>query len=634
MHLITAIPLDYIPKKAGETFTFFSAQNVTKGSLVEAKINKRLVKLLVLETNNLNDYKASVRKSDFSLSPISRILWDSSFLPKNNYDLSRYLSEYYFEPRGAYLKLMFPLKAWKSLKKNNLTIPEANNSEKELKKDTPIIYWNNEEFEHSLQNIFKKNTGQILILCPTLTHLQFVKDLLSKITVIPVLTYQRDFKIKEQVSFLEKYITEPKSIILGLQSAAFLPFYNLKAIIIVDYRHQGNFSMDQHPYYSLVKVGAMWSKLTGCQLILSSTIPGIELAKISPDSLTHLPKTKKLSIEIVDIKNLSQEMKTKILLAPQVIEQIKEAYLNKKKVLVFLNHKGLSHYIVCRDCGETPKCPHCFRPLSLKERGAGRELLCRRCGYHGAVPNICPNCKSWHLKEIGLGIEAIANQLKSNIPSFIEVKLISQDELENGLGLIDLLQSSSPITVATEIIFKPQTHPYDLTVIVSLDNLLNSPNYLAPEEMLNIIYQLKALTKEKIILQTFEPQREIWGYLEKEPLVNFYADELKERKNYGYPPFAHIVKITSSHKNRLLGNKKATALATGLKNAITKLPLEQKQLCEVAGPLEGNYLSNQGLFFWEIILKLKTDNINLRNLLLARIDGNNFNVEIDPPLGI
>ena len=634
MYLVTAIPLDYIPKKAGETFTFFSTQNVNQGSLVEARINKRPVKLLVSEVNNLHDYRASVRKSDFSLSPISRVLWNNNFLPKNNYELARYLSEYYFESRGAYLKLMFPLKTWKALKKINLIIPKDYSLKKELKNDPAIIYWNNEEFGQSLKNIIKKNTGQILILCPTLTHLQFVKDLLSKITVIPVLTYQRDFKIKEQVSFLEKYITEPKSIILGLQSAAFLPFYNLKTIIVVDYKHQGNYSKEQHPYYSLTKVGAMWAKLTGCQLILSSIIPGIELAKISLDYLGHLPELKKVPTEIIDIKSLNQEMKTKILLAPTVIEQIKEAVSNKKRILVFLNRKGLSHYIVCRDCGQTPQCPHCLRPLSLKERGAGRELLCRRCGYHSVVPNICPHCHSWHLKEIGMGVEAIAKQLENTLAQSTPINLISQDELERGPTLIELLNNKALLTVATEIIFKPQTSRFDLTVIVSLDNLLNSPNYLAPEEMVNLFYQLKAITKEKIVLQTFEPQREVWRYLGNDSLTTFYGEELEERKTYCYPPFSHIVKITHFHKNNLLGSKKATALMVNLKEVIAKLPLEQKRLCEVSGPLEGSHLSSRGLFFWEIILKLKTDNINTRNLLLTSIDGNNFNVEIDPPLGI
>ncbi|MCX6737562.1 MAG: hypothetical protein NTX26_02410 [Candidatus Parcubacteria bacterium] len=251
MYLVTAIPLDYIPKKAGETFTFFSAQNVNQGNLIEAKINKRLVKLLVSETNNLHDYKASVRKSDFSLSPISRVLWDSNFLPKNNYELSRYLSEYYFESRGAYLKLMFPLKAWKVLKKINLIIPKDYPFKKESKKDHSIIYWSNEEFDQSLKNIVKTNTGQILILCPTLTHLQSLADKLLGISAIPVLIYKRDFKIKEQVAFFKEYVSHPQCIILGLQSAAFLPFYNLKTVIIVDYMY--NFGITERCLFAILQ---------------------------------------------------------------------------------------------------------------------------------------------------------------------------------------------------------------------------------------------------------------------------------------------------------------------------------------------------------------------------------------------
>lgn len=634
MYIVTAIPLDYIPKEAGETFSFFSVQLLTKGSLIEANIKKRLVKLLITEINPLKDYKASLRKSDFALSPVSKVLWETPFLQDIHYEIARYLSSYYNESLGSYLKLIFPLKIWKQLKKLELALPNLKNNNSN-KAEINIDYVNNNIINQSFKGLLDNNDGQLLIVCPTLTHLQYLEEQIKNVAPsIPLLVYRKDLGMKDLVTFYKKFVEYPNAIILGLQSAIFLPFFNLKSIVIYDYKHRGQFSIDQHPYFTTTKVAAMWSKLTGCKLIVTAILPDTEIIKLSSQYLEDLPQLKKQELEIVDLKTMSVEMKAKIILAPNVLNQVKKALTQNKKVLIFLNRKGLAHYIICKDCGQVPHCPHCQKPLTLREHGAGRELICRSCGYKTVVPNVCPNCNSWHLKEVGLGVEAIEKQLKDNAVSEKDINLISKDELENGITLIDLLSKKYSITIATEIIFKPQTIPFDLTVVVNIDNLLNSTNYLASEELINCLAEIKELSKEKIILQTFEPTNELWDYLGSKSLEHFYKEELKNRETYHYPPFTHIVRLNFWHKNNLLGIKKANQLFATLQDKINKLPLAKRNLINVLGPISDGYHSKQGVFFWEIIIKLDTDSSTLRNTLLQGLAERNINLEIDPPLGI
>ncbi|HPS28537.1 MAG TPA: hypothetical protein PLX10_01740, partial [Candidatus Paceibacterota bacterium] len=205
---------------------------------------------------------------------------------------------------------------------------------------------------------------------------------------------------------------------------------------------------------------------------------------------------------------------------------------------------------------------------------------------------------------------------------------------ENKESLPDLLIKPSPITVATEIIFKPQTRPFDLTIIVSLDSLLNATNYLAPEELMNCLAQLKRLTQRKIIVQTFEPQNDFWHYLDTEPFTSFYKEELTNRKAYHYPPFAHIVRITVANKNNLIGSKKAAELVNLLQAKIAKMPQEERTLFNVLGPLPNSHANSQSVFFWEIIIKLTTESISSRDNFLRGATGRNINLEIDPPLGV
>jgi len=327
-------------------------------------------------------------------------------------------------------------------------------------------------------------------------------------------------------------------------------------------------------------------------------------------------------------------MKSKIILSPTALAQVKDATTKNKRVLIFLNRKGLAHYIICRDCGQVPHCPRCQRPLALKENGAGRELVCRECGYKTVVPDICPNCHSWHLKAVGLGVETVVKQLTDNFIPASAINLISRDELEDKESLSSLLTKPSPVTVATEIIFKPQTRPFDLTVIVSLDSLLNATNYLAPEELINCLAQLKKLTQRKIIVQTFEPQNNFWRYLDTEPFSSFYKEELANRKAYHYPPFAHIIRLTIANKNDLAGSKKATELVNLLRAKIAKMSQEERGHFNILGPLPNSYSNSRGIFSWEIIIKLTTESIASRDSLLEGVTGRNINLEIDPPLGV
>jgi len=112
---------------------------------------------------------------------------------------------------------------------------------------------------------------------------------------VPLLIYRREAGSKDSLNFYKQFIASPAAVIIGLQSAVFLPFFNLETIVVYDYKHRGHFSINQHPYYSTTKVAAIWSKLTNCQLVLTAILPDIDLIKVSEEYLKSVPINDKKS---------------------------------------------------------------------------------------------------------------------------------------------------------------------------------------------------------------------------------------------------------------------------------------------------------------------------------------------------
>ena len=243
----------------------------------------------------------------------------------------------------------------------------------------------------------------------------------------------------------------------------------------------------------------------------------------------------------------------------ELLDGIAERLERKEQVILFQNRRGYSPYMECPSCGWSARCPHCNVTLSAhQQRG---KMVCHYCGYNEPIQRFCPNCKTTELKPMGFGTERVEEAVSELFPEARVLRLdgdtaTSSSAYNRIIGAF--ARHEADILVGTQIVSKGLDFA-DVTLIGILngDNLLASPDFRAEERAWQLIMQVagRAGRRDKrgeVIIQTAEPQHSVYSMVGDYERVT--AKLLAERKQFGYPPFARIVKIVmrSGYKERLV----------------------------------------------------------------------------------
>lgn len=330
---------------------------------------------------------------------------------------------------------------------------------------------------------------------------------------------------------------------------------NAKKIIIQE-EHSQIYKSQQAPRFNLRDVAIQMAKIKKIKLELKSDTPSLE----SYHKYKLCPKIKKTEKNIIDMR---QE---KNIISRALVKALK----NAKSCVLFINRLGAATFILCRDCGYIAKCENCDVPLvyHIKEN----QLLCHHCTFKTKAPVTCPQCNSWQIKYLGTGIEKIKQE-------------ISKLKFKNKI-LITTLKQKLPKA--------------DLIAVINIDNILNLPDFRAPEKTFQALVKLNNLAK-KMLIQTYNPEHYVFDF------ENFYKQELKIRKTLNYPPFCQLIKLTYRDKSPYKAKISAFKLA--------------KQLTGVLGPAPAFIPKKRNFYYWNIILRDKKQ--------LKKVP-NNWVIDVDP----
>ncbi|EDS76136.1 primosomal protein N', partial [Clostridium botulinum C str. Eklund] len=208
-------------------------------------------------------------------------------------------------------------------------------------------------------------------------------------------------------------------VAIGARSAIFLPFDNL-GMIIIDEEHEGSYKSDSNPKYNAREIGELKCNIENCKLVLGSATPSIDTyyrcmtGEIELLTLDNRADGAKLpEVHIVDMR---EELRNgnKSIFSTALYDGIEKALNNKEQVILFLNRRGFSTFVSCRECGYVFKCNHC--DISLTYHSKGDYLSCHYCGEKYKVPQICPKCGSKYVKYFGVGTEKIEKEVKKYFP--------------------------------------------------------------------------------------------------------------------------------------------------------------------------------------------------------------------------
>ncbi len=433
-------------------------------------------------------------------------------------------------------------------------------------------------------------------------------------------------------------------ILIGARSAIFAPFNSL-GVVIVDEFHESSYKSDKNPKFSTLEVARYLVNKRDITLVLGSATPSVEeyyRAKTGEYELIELKNranNKPLpKIEVVDMKD---ELKcgNRSFLSNKLRLQIEEEIKNNNQVILFLNRRGYSSFVSCRECGYVFKCKNCDISLTYhKNQNIGK---CHYCGYEQSIPKTCPECESKYVKAFGMGTEKIEEEIK-HIFEGVRVLRLDKDttsqkhELENILNKFQ--NREADILIGTQMISKGLDFKHvTLVGILSADMMLNFPDFRSFENTFQLVTQVsgragRSEKEGKVILQTYDSQSSVIKRIVDYDFEGFYEDEIKIRKLFNYTPFNNMLSVVVSGKNEFMVKKNITNLYNNIVYLLKERGIQDFDF--VLGPNPCSIAKINLNYRWQILFKDDNIEINLLKGIIKYICITKRDVVFDKDINI
>ncbi len=401
-----------------------------------------------------------------------------------------------------------------------------------------------------------KEGRQVIILVPTESHLSELAGLLEKEFKDNMVIF--DEKIDQKAKY-QKWIKIRNSqvdIALGMRSSIFVPFDRL-GLIIVEREHSGLYKEERSPRYNAREVALKRAELENIPLFLSSETPSVE-------SYWNVRENNFLEVELntgrkrenllkKTIIDMTREKSKKKIISYELQQAISRSLKNKRQVVLFLNKRGFSSFMICSRCGHIPKCPDCNTSLSyhvdIQKRA---QLICHNCGKRVKIRDVCAKCGSKEVRPLGMGTQKLESEIRKMFTR-AEIRRLDRDSLIKKDDYRQILeefnQGNTDILIGTQMVLKGVDFDnVDLIGIISADTLLNLPDYRSGEKTFQLLNEVISSFREisfpkEVIIQTFNPEDHCIVALKEQDYNYFYQKEIKLRKELDYPPYTHIIKI-------------------------------------------------------------------------------------------
>ena len=423
---------------------------------------------------------------------------------------------------------------------------------------------------------------QVLYLLPEIALTTQIINRLKQYFGDEVGVYHSKFNENERVEIWQKTNSKKDDqykIVLGARSALFLPFNNL-GLIIVDEEHENTFKQfDPAPRYHARDSAIVLATLHKAKVLLGSATPSIESywnANNEKYGLVQLTKryggVKLPEVLCADVKDETRKKKMTSHFSSLLMSYMEEALEKKEQIILFQNRRGYAPLWQCEDCGFTPQCVRC--DVSLTYHKHSHHLSCHYCGYAKKPMKTCAACGSSKLKMIGFGTEKIEDELGIVLPE-VKVRRMDLDTTRNKNAYQNIITEFEnreiDILVGTQMVTKGLDFDnVSLVGILNADSMLNYPDFRSFERAYQLMAQVSGRAgrkskRGKVLIQTYNPNHWVIQQVIKNDYEALYRQEIIERRNFSYPPFFRLVRLTVRHKERDLVDAGAEELAKNLK---------------------------------------------------------------------
>ncbi len=393
-------------------------------------------------------------------------------------------------------------------------------------------------------------------------------------------------------------------VVVGARSALFAPMADL-GLVVVDEEHEHSYKQDQAPRYHARDVAAELARLRGGALVLGSATPSMEAvsrcargswrgAAWTSVTMEERPGGATLpAVQVVDMRSQFAANNNSPFSAPLRKALVENFEAGHKSVLL-LNRRGFATFLMCRDCGCVPTCPHCSTALTYHERT--HELACHSCGRtwpQAAFPNPsthCPACGSRYLAAYGVGTQRVEDELRMMLPDAPVVRMDADTTRGKGAHqalLEEFDAADGAVLIGTQMIAKGLDFPeVTLVGVINADTTLKLPDFRASERTYDLLEQVAGRAGRgedpgRVLVQTYWPTHPAVTCVAGHDRAAFRAFELADREEAAYPPFRRLGNVVVSGVNGALVERVVAQIAAALRSQA-----EGEQGWQVVGPAE------------------------------------------------
>lgn len=431
------------------------------------------------------------------------------------------------------------------------------------------------------------SSGQVLFLLPEIALTEALTLRINARFPEKVLAYNSGLNKAQRVEAWYKVLKQDSSvqIVVGSRSALFLPFTNLK-LIVVDEEHDTSFKQsDPAPRYHARDSAIYLGQLCKASVILGSATPSVESyfnalavvgreAKYASATLeVRYAEALATQIELVDLRAEYKRKRMDGFFSQTLLLQLDETLQRGEQALFFQNRRGFATLISCQSCGSVKQCRSCDVGLTYHKNES--VLRCHYCGFQEPFLSKCVDCGSNELHEQGLGTEQVEWYLKERFPDRSVVRVDSDSGsslLKRRKALKEFEGQKHHILVGTQMISKGiDFKNIGLIGVVQVDQLLYRADYRAQEQAYQMLLQVAGRggrhsdKPAKMVLQTYDPDNRVLKQLIEGRDHDFYSNELEERKQFFYPPYSRMIRIQFRAKSESVVWEGASWFAKALK---------------------------------------------------------------------
>lgn len=398
-------------------------------------------------------------------------------------------------------------------------------------------------------------------------------------------------------------------LVVGTRSAVFAPLTKLR-LIVVDEEHEPSYKQDEAPRYHARDVAWERARRAGALLVLGSATPSAETyVRATQGEMERIVLATRVhgrALPPVELVDMRQELKEghRGILSRRLLEDMGRVLAEGHQVILFLNRRGYSSFVLCRECGGTVSCPDCA--VSLTYHAAGNELRCHYCDRREPLPERCPHCRSPLLRRFGTGTQRVEEAVKVAFPD-VSIARMDWDttrrkgEMERLLA--EFRRGDARILIGTQMVAKGHDFPrVALVGAIAADSGLHLPDFRAAERTFQLLTQVagragRADVEGRVIVQTYNPDHYSIRAAQRGDASFFFSHDLPFRRAGGYPPFRYLARL-------LVAGEDGRAVRNAALQARREAgPALQRLAVDVLGPAPAPIPRIQGRHRWHIVVK-------------------------------